>query len=51
MVISGCPPRENLFSSLDAAGDWVKKGRTTQRGRSLVIPRVLVRMRTDEAPL
>ena len=27
-----------------------EKGRTTQRGRSLVIPRVLVRTRTGEAP-
>ena len=27
------------------------KGRTTQRGRSLVIPRALVRIRTGEAPL
>ena len=35
---------ENLFSSLDAAGDCVKK-------KSLVIPRALVRMRTGEAPL
>ena len=42
---------ENLFSSLDAAGDWVKRDRTTQRGRSLVIPRALVRMRTGKAPL
>ena len=35
-------------SSLFEVGDWVKKGRTTQRGRSLVIPRVLVRMRTGK---
>ena len=27
------------------------KGRTTQRGRSLVVPRVLVRTRTGKAPL
>ena len=26
MVVPGCPQRENLFSSLDAVGDWVKKG-------------------------
>ena len=35
---------------------WVRlvvygRDRTTQRGRSLVIPRVLVHMRMDEAPL
>ena len=26
MDFSGCPPRENLFSLLDAAGDWERKG-------------------------
>ena len=26
MVVPGCPPRENLFSLLDVAGDWVRKG-------------------------
>ena len=39
---------ENLLSSLDAAGDW---DRATQRGRSLLVPRVLVRTRTGKAPL
>ena len=42
---------ENLFSLLDAAGDWERKGRTAQRGRSPVIPHVLVHMRTGIAPL
>ena len=40
---------EKNLSSLCAAGDW--RDRTTLRGRSLGIPRVLVRMRTGEAPL
>ena len=26
MGVSGSPPRENLFSSLDVAGDWERKG-------------------------
>ena len=26
MVVSGCPQRENLYSSLCAVGDWVRKG-------------------------
>ena len=42
---------ENLFSLLDAAGDRKGRGRTTQRGRSPVIPHVLVHMRMDMAPL
>ena len=41
----------NLFSSLYVAGDWERKGRTTQRGRSPVIPHALVNMRTGVAPL
>ena len=26
MVVPWCPPRGESFSSLDATGDWVKKG-------------------------
>ena len=26
MGVSGCPPREDFFSSLDAVGDWERKG-------------------------
>ena len=26
MGVSGSPPRENFFSSLDVAGDWERKG-------------------------
>ena len=26
MVVSGCPPRRDLFSLLDVAGDWERKG-------------------------
>ena len=51
MVVPGCPPREESFFFPDVAGDWLRRGRTTQRGRSLGIPRVLARMRTGEAPL
>ena len=43
---------ENLFSSLAVLQETgLRRGRTTQRGRSLLIPRVLVRTRTGEAPL
>ena len=50
-LLRGALQGENLFSLLDAAGDWKKKGRTAQRGRSLVTPHVLVHMRMDMAPL
>ena len=49
-VFRGALQGKNLFSSLDAAGDWEKKDRTTQRGRPLVVPRVLVRTRTGNSP-
>ena len=26
MVVPGCPPRRESFSSLDVAGDWERKG-------------------------
>ena len=42
---------ENLFSSLVAAGDWKRRGRSTQRGRYFVVLRVLVHMRMGKAPL
>ena len=43
---------ENLFSSFYAQQETgLRRDRTTQRGRSLWIPRVLVRVRTGEAPL
>ena len=41
----------DVFSSLLASCDWVKKGRTTQRGRFPHFLRVLVRMRTGKAQL
>ena len=52
MVVPWCPPRRGVFfSSLDAARRLGKeRDRTTQRGRSLVIPRVLVRTRTGQGP-
>ena len=51
----GCsvvPSKGEIFflSSLDAAGDWEKKG-SYHTARSLVVPRVFARMRTGEAPL
>ena len=49
-LFRGALQGKNLFSSLDAVGDWVRKGSYTQRGRSPVIPRALVRIRTGKAP-
>ena len=46
-VFRGALQGEKLFSLLDAAGDW----ESAQRGRSPVIPHVLVHMRMDMAPL
>ena len=46
-LFRGALPGENLFSSLDAAGDWEKKG----SHHSLLVPRVLVLTRTGKAPL
>ena len=52
MAVPGCPPRrESFFLSLAQQETGKGKGRTTQRGRSLVIPHVLVHMRMDMAPL
>ena len=52
MAVSGCPPRgESFFLSLSQQETGKGKGRTTQRGRSLAIPHVLVHLRMDMAPL
>ena len=52
VVVPWCPPRGEYFlfpcrSRRLGPG----RGRTTQRGRSLVVLRALVRTRTGEAPL
>ena len=51
MAVPWCPPRENLFLHLTQQETGKRRDRTTQRGRSLVVPRVLVRTRTGKAPL
>ena len=52
MGVPGCPPSgESFFLSLTQQETGNGKGRTAQRGRSLVIPHVLVHMRMDMAPL
>ena len=43
-MFRGALQGENLFSSLDVAGDW-ERGRTTQRGQSSVVPHAHVHMR------
>ena len=50
-LFRGALQGENLFLSLTQQETGKRKGRTTQRGRSLVIPHVLVHMRMDMAPL
>ena len=51
-LFRGALQGKNLFSSLDVTGDWVRKGsRTTQRGRSPVIPCAPVHIRMGRAPL
>ena len=50
-LFRGALKGENLFSSLVAAADWVKRDRAIQWGRSFMVPRVLVRTRTGKAPL
>ena len=42
---------ENIFLPLTQQETGKRRDRTTQRGRSLVVPRVLVRTRTGKAPL
>ena len=42
---------KDLFSSLADSGDWVKRGRTAQRGRSLGIPCARAHMRMGMAQL
>ena len=42
---------EDLFSSLAVSGGWVKRGRITQRGRSLGIPCARAHMRMGMAQL
>ena len=52
MVFSVCSPRgQSIFLPLTLLETGKGRGRTTQRGRSLVIPPVLVHMRVGEAPL
>ena len=52
MVVPWCPPKGRVFSlPLSQLEIGLRRDRTTQRGRSLLIPRVLVRTRTGEAPL
>ena len=52
MVVPSSPPRgESLFLPLSQQETGSGRGRTTQRGLSPVILRVLVRMRTGKAPL
>ena len=52
MGVPGCPPRrESFFLSLTQQETGKGRDRTTQRGRSPVIPHVLVHMRMDMAPL
>ena len=49
---SGVPSKERIFSlSLTQQETGKGRGRTTQRGRSPVIPHALVRMRMGKAPL
>ena len=51
-LFRGALQGENLFSLLDAAGDWEREGgRTAQHGRSPVIPHALVHMRIGMVPL
>ena len=42
---------ENLFLPLTQLETGLRRGRTAQRGRSLVIPHTLVRMRMGKGPL
>ena len=52
MGVPGCPPRgESFFSPLPQLETGKGRGRTTQRGRSPVIPHALVHMRMGMAPL
>ena len=52
LVVPWCHPRgESFFFSLTKLETGKRRGRTTQRRRSLVIPRALVRMRTGKAPV
>ena len=51
MVVPGCPPRGVFFLPLTHLETGKGRGRTTQRGRSPVIPHALVRMRTGKAQL
>ena len=50
-LFRGALQGENLFFSLTQQETGKGKGRTTQRGRSLVIPHALVHMRMDMVPL
>ena len=52
MVVPWCLPREeSFFLPLTQLETGYGRGRTTQRGRSPLIPRALVRIRTGKAPL
>ena len=50
-LFRGALQEENLFLPYAQQETGLRRDRTTQRGRSLVIPRALVRMRTGKAPL
>ena len=52
MVVPQCPPRrESFFLPSTQLETGLRRDRTAQRGRSLVIPRTLVQMLKGEAPL
>ena len=51
MVVPECPEGGEFFFPSCQLETGKGRGRTAQRGRSLVIPRVLVRMCTGKAPL
>ena len=50
-MVLGCLAVEGVLWALSAAGDWVTRARTTQRGRSARFLRALVHTRMDEAHL
>ena len=49
-VFRGALQGKNLFSFLDVAGDWEKKGSYHTAWAVPVIPRAFVRIRTGKAP-
>ena len=51
LAVPGYPEKEEYVLPFLLWETGKKRDRTAPRGRSIVIPRVLVRMRTGEAPL